>query len=184
LASEDHTHAALLELASPPAVDPNWDDVVRRAGRERRRRRQTIAAALVAAAVLPALAFGGLRLIASPAPDLHGSGSSESLGLSADFAAHRVRAFRPVGRTGPLFGGLRWTLQIRQAATEPTSAYLDVFAQRSTLRLRLCGPCGAKNGGVLLRPGLWLTIAAQQERHPARVEVRSAGGTLRFEVRR
>jgi hypothetical protein len=181
---EDELQAALLELAPPPPVDPHWDDVLRRARRARQRRRGTVLAALVAAAVLPALAFGGLRLIAGPAPDLHGSGSSKSLGLSAEFAAHRVRAFRPVGRKGPHFGGLRWTLRIRQATTGPASAYLHVYGQPSSLSLKLCGPCSPKSGGVVVRPGLWLTIVDHQNDHPAQVELRSAGGTLRFEVHR
>ena len=184
MAPEDDIHVALLELAPPPPVDPHWDDVLRRAGRTRRRRRAAVLGALVAAAVLPALAFGGLRLITRTGPDLHGRGSSEPLGLSAEFTAHRVRAFRPVGRNGPLFGGLRWTLRVQQATNRPTSAYLHVFGQPSSLSLKLCGPCTPKSGGVLVRPGLWLTIVDHQDDHPAQVELRSAGRTLRFELQR
>jgi hypothetical protein len=180
LAPEDDIHAALLTLTPPPPVDPHWDDVLRRAGRARRRRRRTVVAALVAAAVLPALAFGGLRLITRTEPDLHGRGSSASLGLSAEFTANRVRAFHPVGRKRPLFGGLRWTLRVQQATNRPTAAYLHVFGQPSSLSFRLCGPCTPKSGGVLLRPGLWLTIVD----HPVQVELRSAGRTLRFELQR
>lgn len=177
--------SALMRIFAPaPAIAPQWEDVLRRARQRRHRRHRPIAAVLIAAALVPALAYGGLQLVDRGGSDLHGSGSSDALGMTARFDAHQIRAFGPVARKGRRFGGLRWTLRIDRTTATPVSADLLVYDDASTVALRLCGPCTRTNGGILRRRGLWLTILDHQRDHPAVVELRTAGESLRFGVHR
>jgi hypothetical protein len=169
--SKDRRLTSAPQAPLPPEDRTNGDDgdVVKRRARP--------AGAAASGAVPPLLRRPRLR---GDRPDPrrrrgHGRGG-------APRSPHRVRAFHAVGRSGPVFGGLRWTLRIRPGAGRPTAAYLVVFARPSSLRLRLCAPCRTTDAGVLRRPGLWLLIGSHQ-RHPPRVEVRAAGGTLRFQVK-
>jgi hypothetical protein len=171
-------------LTPAPSIDPDWEDVRRRAQQRRRRRHRPVVAVLIAAALVPALAYGGLQLVSRGGSDLHGSGGSEAIGLTARFDGHQIRTFSPVGQKGRRFGGLRWTLRIDQTTATPISAYLRVYGSPSSIALRLCGPCKPTNGGILLRRGLWLSILAHQHRHPAQIELHAGDRTLRFEVHR
>ncbi len=179
----EEIRAAMVALTPTPSIDPSWDDVLRRVGGSRRRRRAVLAA-VVAAAALPALAFGGFRLIDRQGNDLHGAGRSEALGLRAEFTGRRVRTFQPVGGAGPRFGGLRWRLEVERSTAERVSAYLRVPMRSSSLRLRLCSPCGSTSSGVVLRPGLWLGMVDEQRGDLAVVEILTRSGKLRFAVRR
>jgi hypothetical protein len=186
MSCEQDTRAAMLEMIPPPAIDPHWDDVLRRSQRGTARRRRGIALALVAAAAVPTLAVAGLQLVGSRRGEISGHGTSRALGLAADFSAVRVREFRPVGppHRGRRFGGVRWKLRIDATTQAAVTATLRIGSKGSDLSLPLCGPCRAENRGLLSRPGLWLTMNDLPKKRPAQVQLKTDRGILHFPVQR
>ena len=186
MSSEQETRAVLLEMIPLPAIDPHWDDVLRRSRRGTARRRRGIALALAVAAGVPTLAVAGLQLARSPRTEISGHGSSPALGLAVDFSATRLREFRPVGppRSGRRFGGVRWKLVIDAKTRAAVTATLRLKTRRFDVRLPLCAPCRGENHGLLTRPGLWLVLIDLPRNPPAEVQVRTDRGLLRFPVKR
>jgi len=153
----------LDRLVPPPRHEPDWADVLRRAGIARERRwRGVLAVALAAAVVVPAAAFGVSTLLhrgptgIGLAAHLRGAFAGD---LTLD-VHHTIIArhgggivVRPLARLGE--GGIRrgagapvrWSLE-RGGNPAPAQSMTIVLA--SGRRVLLCAPCRASGGTTRL----------------------------------